>query len=256
MTVRSTDAGYTEMIQALSYLGEVTVTVGVHAEEGAATSKSGKTVAEIATINEFGLGVPARPAITSWADGKTNAIQILQEEIVKGIKARRKIGQSLDRVAQAWAGEIQGRISARAFKENAPSTIKKKKSSTPLVDSGQYRTAIRGRVTGDQEALNYTAPSGGGGRRGGGRRKGLKAKLKAVGKSLSKAGKRLRKAAKKASRKGDLLRRRTLKAGKRWTKKTIRQTRKVAKKAGKTVVRAARRTRRSVSRSLRRTRGR
>lgn len=227
------------------------MTVGVHAEEGSATAKGGKTVAEIATINEFGLGVPARPAISSWADGKTDAVQILRDEMAKGLKARRPIGQSLDRVAQAWAGEVQAKISAGVPPPNAPATIKRKGSSTPLINTGQFRSSIRGRVTGDAEALSYAPPAGGsGGRRGGRRKKGLKAKLKGLGKSLSKAGKKLRKVAKKAARRGGLLRRRTLKAGKRWTKKTVRTLRK----QGKTIARKVKRTGRDVSRSLRRAR--
>lgn len=146
MTVRSVDHGYDQLLRTLREARAVDLTVGVHAEEGAA-SKGEDTVAGIATINEFGLGVPARPAITGWFDAKSDAIAVLQEQLAKGLKAGRDPMQTLDRVAQAWAGEIQGDIASRKFKENAASTIKKKKSSTPLIDTGQFRSSIRGRVS-------------------------------------------------------------------------------------------------------------
>lgn len=150
MSVRSEDHGYAALIRSIEDAKAATITVGLHSEEGAASAKGGTTVAEIATINEFGLGVPARPAITGWFDEKTDAVEVLREQVASGVLKGRPIGVSLDRVAQAWAGEVQAKIAGGIPPPNAPSTIAKKGSSTPLIDTGQYRSSIRGRVsTGD-----------------------------------------------------------------------------------------------------------
>lgn len=221
MSVRVVDHGYQEYLQECFDTDIVEVTVGVHSEEGSQSTKGGKTVAEIATINEFGLGVPARPAITGWADSKTDAVEILRDAIAKGLKARRKIGASLDRVAQAWAGEIQARISAGIPPKNAESTVKKKGSSKPLIDTGQYRSSIRGRVRGDAQAFDFSMPGGGGagGSKKGKRKKGAKAKLKALGKRLTKAGARLAKRGKRIGKKA-------IKSGRRLTKRAIKSGRR------------------------------
>lgn len=126
------------------------LTVGVHAEEGAAPHAGGATVIEIATINEFGLGVPERSFIRAWADAKAEVhkdnVRKLGRALVKGTVKDARAG--LGQLGEAYVGEVQARIAGGIAPPNAPATVKRKGSSTPLVDKGILRSSIAARVDG------------------------------------------------------------------------------------------------------------
>lgn len=135
------------MIEALDLAKDLEVTIGVHEEEGAGDEGNGRTVAEVAEANEFGMGVPPRPAITGWADeNRDSFVTRMRDEAAAALRARVSPAQRLDALAQVGAGEIQARIAGGVPPPNAPSTIAKKGSSTPLIDKGQFRSSIRGKA--------------------------------------------------------------------------------------------------------------
>lgn len=147
MGLEDRDNGYKATLAALESARRIVVTVGVHEEDGGASEGNGRTVAEVAEANEFGLGVPARPSITAWADEQgPDAFRRIREESEAAIKAKVSPAQRVDALAQVFAGEIQSKIAAGVPPPNAPATIARKGSSTPLIDSGQFRSSIRGRV--------------------------------------------------------------------------------------------------------------
>jgi hypothetical protein len=147
MVTRDVDRGYRKVMQALSARSRHVVTVGIHSEEGAAGKAQGPTIAEVAEINEFGLGVPARPVISVYADQRgTELVALMRDRAAAGLKQGVPIAQSLDVVAQVAAGEIQERYAAGVPPPNSPATIARKGSSVPRINTGQERAAIRGRV--------------------------------------------------------------------------------------------------------------
>lgn len=144
------DKGLDALTKRLAEIGKgYTLTVGVHGEEGGAPAKgSGTTLLEVATINEFGLGVPERSFIRDWADASES----------KRKEDLRKVGQAiltgafdvptgLGRLGALYQGEIQNRMAAGIPPPNAASTIARKGSSTPLIDTGQLRSSILWKVT-------------------------------------------------------------------------------------------------------------
>lgn len=147
-TVTDKDHGYQKMMRGLDKsTRDIEVTVGVHQEEGGAATPSGKSVVEVAEINEFGEGPPARPAITGWADDNESHVlgelrQAKEEALLKG----KSVARRADQLAQGYAGQIQQKISDGVPPPNAQSTIDKKGSSTPLINTGQFRSSIRGKV--------------------------------------------------------------------------------------------------------------
>jgi len=146
MPVTDRDNGYARMIAALDATGKIAVTIGIHSEEGGGDN-GGRSVADIAEANEFGLGVPARPFVSSWADEHGSAfVTRMRDESALALKAGVSPAQRLDALAQIGAGEIQARIAAGIDPPNAPATIQKKGSSTPLIDTGILRSSIRGKV--------------------------------------------------------------------------------------------------------------
>lgn len=149
VTVR--DNGYQALMKALREGGAgIELTVGIHEEEGGEPTKGGLSVAEVAELNEFGSPggrIPARPSITAWAD--ENATRVpgdLKKSFERSIETRSDPFSRIDQLAQKYAGEVQGKIADGIPPPNAESTVRKKGSSTPLINTGQFRAAIRGKV--------------------------------------------------------------------------------------------------------------
>jgi hypothetical protein len=111
------------------------------------------TVAELATIHEFGLGVPERSFIRSYFDANTERVRgmlftLMQKEIMRTIKSgqpftdRQRLAV-LDKLGLAMQREIQARIANSEILPPLDSkTIDRKGSSTPLIDTGQLRSSI------------------------------------------------------------------------------------------------------------------
>lgn len=149
MAVTDKDNGYRQMMASLASAKAIKITVGIHAEEGAASHADGggMSVAEIAEANEFGLGVPARPFVSGWADqARPAAMAKIKKALEDSLKRKTSPAMALDALAQAFAGEVQEKISAGVPPPNSPATIARKGSSTPLIDTGQLRASIRGKA--------------------------------------------------------------------------------------------------------------
>ena len=160
----------------------ITITVGVHADDGAAPhevandvspgaandTSSGLTVAEVATFHEFGVspftvvsgfdedgaasgyehpGVPQRSFIRAWFDESQPFIaQTLVSQMQLVVAGKLTPEQAGERIALAFEGSMKQRISRGIPPPNAPSTIARKRSSKPLIHTGQLRGAIRARA--------------------------------------------------------------------------------------------------------------
>lgn len=150
----------------------ITVTVGVHADDGAAqhvANDTGEpqplTVADIATFHEFGVGpfsvmsafgadgaasvhehpgIPQRSFIRAWFDESQEFIvATLQSQMQLVVAGKLTAEQAGARIALAFEGSMKQRISRGIPPPNAPSTIARKGSSKPLIDRGQLRNSIR-----------------------------------------------------------------------------------------------------------------
>ena len=154
------DHGYRARLAAIRKIGQHILSVGIQGSRagerhrGSARGLSGfagivKTakslsVGEIAAIHEFGLGgLPQRAWLRGWVDGNASLIRNTLRNI-----ALRVVGGKLDEVSGLslagvkFQGGIQRGIRAGVPPPNAPSTIRRKGSSTPLVDTGQLRASV------------------------------------------------------------------------------------------------------------------
>lgn len=143
MTVK--DSGPLKQIDLGGTFG---ISVGVHADDGAQGHTEGLSVADIATFHEFGTQtVPQRSFIRAWFDEKQEEIQaILKAELSQAATGKRPLAQALDRAALRLEGSVKERIRQRIPPPLAPATIARKGSDVPLIDRGQLRNSIRGRV--------------------------------------------------------------------------------------------------------------
>ncbi len=139
-----------------------TVTVGIHGDDGsdphahatfeadgALTPDSDLTVSEVGSFHEFGLGVPQRSFIRGWFDEAVEENRaLIASQLKLAILGKLTLEAALERIALKMEASIKKRIAARgngAYPGLAASTIKRKGSSVPLIDTGQLRAAIRGR---------------------------------------------------------------------------------------------------------------
>lgn len=145
--VKDVDKGAKAMLARLKKANKK-ITVGIHAAEGSASYEDGATVADVASWNHFGTAnIPARPFITGWVDAHQADIKkqlaAANEKIVGGMDP----GFAFKQFAQWAAGQVQKGISAGVPPPDADSTVRRKGSATPLINSGQLRASIRGMVT-------------------------------------------------------------------------------------------------------------
>jgi hypothetical protein len=145
--VKDIDKGFNALFKRLDGKAR-TLTVGIHEAEAGAPSGDGKlTVGEVATINEYGLGVPERSFLRSWADtGAADHKATLRRIGENVIKGKGTPEQGLEQAGLKFVGEIQAKIAGGVPPPNAPSTVARKGSSTPLIDTGQLRSSIRHKV--------------------------------------------------------------------------------------------------------------
>lgn len=148
-TFGSKDNGANAMIKAaLQAAKGVELRVGI-LEKGSQKAEGSPdvTVADVATFNEFGLGVPERSFIRAWYDEQLEEnkrkFRALQAQVLRG-----EISQAVafKRLGLVFVGDIQRRISAGILPQNAESTKKQKGSSVPLINTGQLRSSITSEV--------------------------------------------------------------------------------------------------------------
>ena len=109
------------------------------------------TVAEIAAVHEFGSSdghIPERSYIRSTLDENrgaylTSLAETAKTAVDKGLPATKT---ALGRLGARVSADIKRKITAFDSPPNAPSTIAKKGSDNPLIDTGTLRRAITWRV--------------------------------------------------------------------------------------------------------------
>jgi phage gpG-like protein len=136
------------------------VQVGVVGREAAALhKKSSLTVAQIATIHEFGatfrgkhgnlIRIPERSFLRATVDEYSGAIQQRATAFGRGVVLMKFTPtQAMSLLGEYVVGLIKQRIANGIAPANAPSTIARKGSSTPLIDSGQLRGSITYKIEG------------------------------------------------------------------------------------------------------------
>lgn len=143
------DRGYRALLRRVQAAARGrAVTIGVHSGEGGAPAAGGGTVADVASIHEFGLGnVPERSFVRGWADEKKND----NERILRGIgeaivRGDYSVEVGLERAGLLMVASMQQRIRGGIAPELADVTVARKGSSTPLIDTGQLVSSITHKV--------------------------------------------------------------------------------------------------------------
>lgn len=129
-----------------AYAGGKSVMVGIH--EGAPQPESGDlNMATLGAVLHFGSEdghIPARPWLdTGVESGAQEILDIIRSGVGKGLP----LDTVLEQVGVVSVGAVQDFMTDLKDPPNAPSTIEKKGSDNPLIDSGALRASITYSVT-------------------------------------------------------------------------------------------------------------
>lgn len=156
--VRDTDHGYNDLVRRLYGMRKAKIKVGILSGDGAEQGRvdnPAETLLLVAICNEFGTTdpvtgeehIPERSFIRAWFDEaepkKREELTTLMREVVAG---RRDKDDVLELLGLRCVGEIQERIATSIPPPNAASTVRRKGSSTTLINHGQLRAGITHKV--------------------------------------------------------------------------------------------------------------
>lgn len=131
-----------KFIAELNKLQRMEVHVGF--QSGEVSYEGGADLVEIAAYNEYGTSeTPARPFMQqSWENHEDELKQLCQQAyniVTNGGTAE----EACRVIGVAGVGIIQKEIVEGSFEPNAESTIRKKGSDRPLIDTGQMRQSVK-----------------------------------------------------------------------------------------------------------------
>ena len=144
-SVTDRDLGWKDIKKNLKELSRLAVKIGIL--EGSKT-KDGADIAEYAAYNEEGTkNIPSRPFIRSWVDSNGEKLRHFMDSAYSHVVSGKWTARdAFERLGQTVQSGIKKNIVSGGFKPNSDSTVKRKGSSTPLVDSGDMRNAVNYKV--------------------------------------------------------------------------------------------------------------
>jgi hypothetical protein len=131
-----------------AHRGAPVVAVGVLGSKAStAHGSEGLTTADVAAVNEFGLGVPERPFMRQTFEQRLVDIQKLARGLEQRVLQKTMtVDGALQVMGAAAVGYVRATIDSGVEPGNAPSTIKQKGSSKTLVNTGQLKGSISSEV--------------------------------------------------------------------------------------------------------------
>lgn len=105
--------------------------------------KSGTGYIELGVTKPHKIGIPARP----WLEpGVQSASQAIIEEIQDGLESDKPMDTILEAIGVVASGAVKVYMTELKAPPNAASTIRKKGSSNPLIDTGAMRASVNHKV--------------------------------------------------------------------------------------------------------------
>jgi len=147
--LKDTDHGWKARLKGLLALkAPAHIDVGI-LDTGEAEA-DGTSVLDVALWNEFGTAtIPERSFIRAWFDEAEPALREDFTKLMQGVAAgKRTRAEVLDLMGQRMVGQVQARMSAGIPPPNKPATVRRKGSSTPLIDTGVLRSSVTYRTGG------------------------------------------------------------------------------------------------------------
>lgn len=141
------------MIKNVRFLQENKVLLGVHKSENKKIDAT-MNLATLAAIHEEGTDrVPARPFLSiTMEERKAETHNVFMTEIISKLYEGGSAERGLNRIALESEAYCRTKVigNKRKLALLNKSTIKRKKSSAPLIDTGRLRQSIRGVIRKDE----------------------------------------------------------------------------------------------------------
>jgi hypothetical protein len=153
--IEDKDLGMTAILKNIAALSKKAIKAGI-------VKGTDGEVLEYAAWNEYGVRgppysqhgdgkwfIPPRPFIRGWADNKAENIKRTQEKIFKKVTSGKwDADDAIMRLGEFAQDGIKSYIRTGTFTPNADSTIKRKtvrgkKGTTPLINTGTLRNSVR-----------------------------------------------------------------------------------------------------------------
>ena len=145
VSLTSTKNGLEQLIKQLEGLNAKDVYVGIPESKNSNVEGAGQfNLASLAAVLEFGnQHIPSRPFLRqTLAENQQKYTALFAE----GINNGEDYAALMNKIALIAQGDVQENMVKGDWVANAPSTIKRKGSSKPLIDTGHLRKSITGIV--------------------------------------------------------------------------------------------------------------
>lgn len=144
--IRVRDNGASRVVTRAG-LANLKLKVGILGEKAAQQVKGSDvamTIAQLAEIHELGLGVPERSFLRAWVEANEKQIEADMRAATRQVLLGRLTPEKAAKILGVkFVAGIQAFISSGKVQPPlAQSTIDRKGSSVPLIDTGQLRSAI------------------------------------------------------------------------------------------------------------------
>lgn len=135
-----------EVMKRSKQLNHLQLVVGIPSDENSREESTSITNAELGVIHEFGVpekGIPERSFMRSTASEEADNLgRLAKIQIAECLKGETSTHDAFATVGAYLQGKIVEKITDGDFELNTEATVKRKKSSKPLIDTGQLRGAI------------------------------------------------------------------------------------------------------------------
>ena len=137
VTSEMNDMGLRQIIERTNALAGTGVRVGYQVDSGRV---DGVDILDIAVWNHFGTSkIPPRPFLFDASVKYSHDVGVAMARAAQAVQMGRVSKENaLAQLGEFHQNQIRAHLRSGEFAPNAPSTIKKKKSSVPLVDTGRH----------------------------------------------------------------------------------------------------------------------
>lgn len=145
MTKKTVDRTTAEGKRFLAEIEKLkTLRVKIGFQQGKEQEDDGTDLCDIALWNELGTSsIPSRPFMRDAVDKHRDEIdKFLDQQFSLLAKGKTNAEMMMKSIGVFVKGLVQQEIVDGTFEPNAPSTIKRKKSDKPLIDTGKMRQSV------------------------------------------------------------------------------------------------------------------
>lgn len=145
MTKKTVDRTTAEGKRFLAEIEKLkTLRVKIGFQQGKEQEDDGTDLCDIALWNELGTSsIPSRPFMRDAVDKHRDEIdKFLDQQFSLLAKGKTTAEMMMKSIGVFVKGLVQQEIVDGTFEPNAPSTIKRKKSDKPLIDTGKMRQSV------------------------------------------------------------------------------------------------------------------